>query len=265
MPVDIADSAHALNVYHARLLAAGAFDPNATATVQFLGEPGESSVAAGAASAWRSAPPETQRAYFDIHKPAAVAMQSALRRFVLNRWISDFSNCERIDDTRSILAYAACGVFHGHPRTEFAWDVLRPAWFRSAFYHSRKHLDSLIDNFASQLENSGHRGLARAISALDGKEVLAWLAREPRRIESMIKAEERVINQILTLGKEIREAAAPLTLLRSLVSSVNTLEISLRRLKREIALDGAVSLLLIEATRALAAAQAESIHTPAAA
>jgi len=251
LPSQVTASAAAFNNYQSRLLVAGAFQPHGAATIEYLGQGEPTSMQASAAVVWRLAPPEKSVEHFRAFKPVSIAVQRTLRRVLLERWLNDPANCERYDETMAVLAYAHSAPFPGKPRNEFAYDILKRCWMKPAFFFTRKPLEASLSNLSDSLESIGRSDLACIYREKPSKEVLRRVRKQPRSIECILGAEERVINHIVLLGSLMRADSGSREIATAAGRWMAALEVRLRTVSRGIDLTDVGSLLLIEATRAL--------------
>ncbi len=243
-----------MNEYHARLAAVAAMQPiDATLESCFRGL--HSAVPASGFAAWRATPAERSGRYFHAHRPAAIAMQEALRRALPLAWLSDLSNAAHVPETCAVLAYAATAPFHG-VRTQFTHDVLKSGWEKSVLHFARKPLDASLDRLRSDLTAAGLTGIAQAYAAIDGRTALAPKSGNRRYIKRLIANEERIVNTVLAAGAAMRKAEDPRQLASALVKAFASLESKLRVQNFGAHFREGATLLMIEATRAIADYQA---------
>lgn len=238
--------------YEARLFSAGAFQPGNLATLEFVDGPLRSAIPAGWAAAWRTVPPENRAGYSRVWRKVSTAIQQLFRHVLQERWLRALDNCDRLQETCALLAYAASRPFSTYSRTEFTYDVLKPGWFKAAFNVGSRRLAVSLRETATALKRAGRHDLAALYRGMDARVILRKLRARPHPVAKIFVVEARIIDKLLSFGVAADYAADTRALANQLNEFRSELEARLRRLCR-LDLSDTFPLVIIEATRALAA------------
>ncbi len=281
MPEPVATSTDELAVYQARLLAIASIDPTADFTLSFTyQQPGHGALArmflpfepdadlpdsesafrlrvdlpASACRAWRAAPAEDTHAYFPVHARVSVAMQSALRRWFAFRWFGSFERFGHPYSAYPLLAYFVSTPFPGRRRTDFSYDTLGTEWIFTALRCARRPLRALLVALRRLLVDAGYPEMACSYLQADAKRILEKARRERRTLHSLVTADGAIVNHILKLGIDLREASDPRAAVSAAASAMESLLAKFRHYHHEQDLAIFAPAILFEATNALSMA-----------
>ena len=221
------------------------------------------SVPGNLAEAWLRAPGERDPLFFDVYSKVSVAAQRALRRWLPYVYFSDLSRFENPALAHSLLFYRSTYPCSGKPRSDFAYDLVAPDRPGVARPWAARPLASAMGRAERLLIAGGRRDLARYYRPWRAQDVLAAILLRPRFINELLTNDEFFIGRLVGLGLAGRDLAAHSgvnarrtakdlsIVIEEFSASVN------RKLRRLYGGQQAVSLgslLLVEATRALAVA-----------
>ncbi len=139
---------------------------------------------------------------------------------------------------------------YGH-KPEFTHDFLSRRWFASAFHFARKPLNRLLAQASVQVRNAGAPNLADVYQILNAREMLLLFRARRAPLRRIFAREERVLNQVFAVGKDIGDGRNSNEVAALLATSYHVLQVRLRRLACGDGMAPAL-LVFVEATRALA-------------
>ena len=220
------------------------------------------SVRGDLASAWLRGPGERDPTFFEVYSRVSVAVQRAMRRWVPYIYFSDIGRFGNLPEAYSLVFYRSTWAFAGRPRSEFTHDlvtfedhgVARPWAFRPLASHLAVTERLLLA--------AGRKDLARQYEPWRAREVLAGIVRRPRFVNALLAADTFLIDRMVDLALAGRELAAGLAgqprrtaidLAAAADRFTKALNQTLGRLYGGQDFRALGSLLLVEATRALAA------------
>jgi len=221
------------------------------------------SVPGSLASAWLRAPGEREALFFDVYSQVSVAIQRALRRWLPYVYFSDLGRFENLRLAYPLIFYRSTYPCSGRPRSDFAYDLVAPDSPGLARPWAARILASALIRTERLLAAAGREDLARCYRSWDARDVLDDILRRPRFLNELLTNDAFLIDRLVGLGLAGRDLASHLGVnahrtardlaifIDEFITTVN------RKLKRLYGRREAVSLgslLMVEATSALAAA-----------
>lgn len=216
-----------------------------------------------AASAWLDAPvsgePEFQNAFGRVSR----AVQASMRRWLPFVY---FAAPERYEDLRAawpLLVYQASLPFSGRAFTCDAQDREAVA---GAIRSAGAVLPALLGSVQQLLADAGRRKTADFYEPSQAGSILGSVAQDPRQFQSLLLADALFVDRLVALGAKARtarqnEGADAAGLTRFAASLVSAFHDKLRRLYGGQDFVPFGSLILVEATAALAA-RADDVAMP---
>jgi hypothetical protein len=221
------------------------------------------SVPGSLAGAWLRAPGERHPLFFDVYSKVSVAIQLALRRWLPYVYFSDLSRFENLTLAYPLIFYRGTYPCSGQPRSDFAYDLVGPDSPGIARPWAARPLASALARAERLLMAAGRNDLARYYRSWRARDVLAGILYRPRFLNELLTNDAFLIDRLVGLGLAGRDLAArfgvsPRRTMQALAICIDRFNASVnRKLKRLYGGQEAVSLgslILVEATRALAAA-----------
>jgi hypothetical protein len=221
------------------------------------------SVPGNLVGAWLRAPGETVPAFFEVFSKVAIAIQRASRRWLPYVYFSDLDRYEELRTAYPLVFYQSTRPFSGRPRSDFAYDLVGPDYPGVARPWAFRPLVSELARVHQVLIDAGRPKLARMYETWRAREIVAGIARQPRLINALLTNDAFLIDRFVNLGLEGRELSArlatdPHRAAKELTAFAShfavTLHRKLRRIYARWGFEAFGSLLLVEATRALATA-----------
>jgi len=215
------------------------------------------------AEAWLRAPGERDPLFFEVYSKVSVAVQLALRRWLPYVYFSDLSRFENPALAYSLLFYRSTYPCSGRPRSDFAYDLVAVDSPGVARPWAARPLASSMGRAERLLIAGGRRDLARSYRPWRARDVLAGILLRPRFINELLTNDEFFIDRLVGLGVAGRDLASrcgvnPRRTAKDLSIVIEACSAALnRKLRRAYGGQPAMSLgslLMVEATRALAAA-----------
>jgi hypothetical protein len=214
-------------------------------------------------AAWLDAPGERAPNFFEVFSKVSVAIQRASRRWLPYAY---FSELERYEDLRTgypLVFYQSTYPFSGRPRSEFSYDLVAPDNAGIARPWAFRPLVSHLARVHQVLIEAGRPRLARLYETWRAREIVAGIARQPGLINALLTNDACFVDHFVGLGLEARAlsarlAADPRKAAREMTAFVSHFAVTLHRKLRHLyagwGFEAFGSLLLLEATRALATA-----------
>jgi hypothetical protein len=221
------------------------------------------SVPGSLSGAWLRAPGERDSLFFDVYSKVSVAVQRALRRWLPYVYFSDLSRFEDAALAYPLLFYRSTYPCSGRPRSDFAYDLVAPDSPGVARPWAARILATALARAERLLIAGGRRDLARRYRPWRAHDVLDGILLRPRFINELLTNDAFFIDRLVGLGLAGRELASQSGVsarktARDLAIATADFNAAVnRKLKRVYGGQQAVSLgslLLVEATRALAVA-----------
>ena len=213
--------------------------------------------------AWLRAPGERDPLFFDVYSKVSMALQLAMRRWLPYVYFSDLSRFEDPLLAYSLLFYRVTYPCSGAPRSEFAYDLVGPDSPGVARPWAARILASALARAERLLIGAGRPDLARRYRSWEARDILAAILWRPRYINELLTNDAFFIDRFVGLGLAGRELASrfdanPRRTVKDMAIVVDEFNVAVnRKLRRLYGGQEAValgSLLMVEATRALAAA-----------
>ncbi len=215
------------------------------------------------AGAWLRAPGERDPLFFEVYSKVSVAVQLALRRWLPYVYFSDLSRFEDLSLAYPLIFYRSTYPCSGHPRSDFAYDLVAADSPGVARPWAARILATALGRTERLLNAGGRRDLARCYRSWRAREALDGILLRPRFINELLTNDAFFIDRLVGLGLAGRDLASNSGLnarrtARDLAIVIDGFSAAInRKLRRAYGGRPAVSLgslLLVEATRALAAA-----------
>lgn len=221
------------------------------------------SVPGSLAGAWLRAPGEKEPTFFEVYSKVSVAAQQALRRWLPYVYFNDLTRFEDLPRAYPLIFYRGTYPCFGRPRCDFAHDVVSPDDPGIARPWAARPLASSMARAERLLIAAEREDLARYYSSWRARNVLGGILLRPRFINELLTNDAFFIERLVALGLAGRDLASSFGVnarraVKDLAIFVGRFTAALnRKLRRLYAGQNFVSLgslLLVEATRALAAA-----------
>lgn len=212
---------------------------------------------ASSASAWLHAPGQRDAGSGPTWSAVSVALQSALRRWLPYVY---FSSGDRWNDTEAawaLLVYSQSRAFTGRTRADLTWDVLDPRTLPRVVRSASFSLPDLLESVHNMLIADNRLALADDYRARRRSHVLKFVVRDRKLMNSLLAAESFIVEEFVKFGSACRTPSGEVRAARQLATYASVFlkatQSKLRRLYRHYDFSGLLALLLIEATRVLAA------------
>ncbi len=214
-------------------------------------------------AAWLNAPDEASGEFFPVFSEVSLAVQRALRLWLPCVYFSDIGKYDDLDAAFPLIVYQSMRPFRGRRRSEFTYDVMEPGTVPLATRSAVGGLVIELRRIRALLLAAGKRGTARFYDPEDTCTIVTAVQREPRLLNALLSADSFFVDSLVSLavrGRKLREELAtdPQRAVRDLAKFaaefVATFHRRLRRLYGGQSFAQFGSLLLVEATRALAGA-----------
>ena len=161
---------------------------------------------------WRNAPSERQPEYFPVWQSVSLALQQWLRNRVAEAYFEDGTRFADRPAAYPVIVYQAGRLCHGHPRTEFTYDLrdypdctttLEASWRMTV-----RAIQTVLRRMEGRLLAAGMTELAHRYAPVWHKDVLVSVQKKPKPYVEMLMAEAAVINAVIDLGTERSVRAA---------------------------------------------------------
>ena len=162
--------------------------------------------------AWLEAPSERRPAYFPVWQSVSLALQRWLRNRVAEAYFEDVARFEDRPAAYPVIVYQGSRLCHGHPRTEFTYDLrdypecdttLEASWKMTG-----RAIQMVLRRIERRLLESGMVELAHRYAPVWHKDVLVSVQKKPRPYVELLMAEATLINAVIDLGTERSVQAA---------------------------------------------------------
>ena len=220
------------------------------------------------AACWGQAPRIRERDCWTRYSQVSFALQRRLRHCLWRAFLDDMRRFEDREYAWPMLVYQAMRPVRGPSRAEFTADYLDPDRMRRRLKRAAGELPAVLAAVQDALRRAGRGELADLYCPERPDRPVAFVQLDRAPLRGLLAAESFVVDQFVRFGIETRglraeNAAAPLTVSRKMVrlaeSVAMALNVRLRRCCRGVNLAPAAPLLLIEATRALAASDSAKV------
>jgi hypothetical protein len=212
---------------------------------------------ASSASAWLHAPGQRDAGSGPTWSAVSVAIQSALRRWLPYIY---FSSGDRWNDTEAawaLLVYSQSRAFIGRTRADLTWDVLDPRTLPRVVRSASFSLPDILESVRNMLIAGNRLALADDYRPRRRSHVLKFVVRDRKLMNSLLAAESFIVEEFVKFGSACRTPSGEVRAARQLATYTSVFlkatQSKLRRLYRQCDFSGLLALLLIEATRVLAA------------
>jgi hypothetical protein len=248
----------------APILAAYGFDAQAQTALASAADGSTSlalSIPGELVACWLNAPAERDPGFFDAYSAVSRAVQQALRNWLPYLYFADLERYGDLGAAWPLVLYGCTRPFRGRPRSEFTYDVMDPERVAQARRSALRALPAELERIAQLLAGAGRTAAARFYAPGQEDAVLEATQRQPRLFQSLLAADAFFVDSLVHLGNHGRGLTAalerdPRVAVRELARfSAAFVTAFHRRLRRLYGGDNFValgSLLLVEATRALA-------------
>jgi hypothetical protein len=180
--------------------------------------------------AWPTSPAEDDPLYFRAWQRVSVALQRGMRQWISEFYFRDFDRFPDREAGFTMVAYSACRLFYGRPRTEFTYDVADGATLPAAVRSIGCPTERMLSRLETRLKFSGLDVLARRYSPVWYEDVVAAVKRRPKPFLFLIAREARLIDAVIGLGTS-RDALAARCFSRAANSVLrNVLGVDMREL-----------------------------------
>jgi hypothetical protein len=214
------------------------------------------------AGAWLRAPGERDPEFFHAYSKVSLAVQRTVRRWLPYACLSDLNRFADTNFGYGLIFYRSTRPCGGRPRSDFAHDLVTPedpgvarpwAWRPLAFH---------LACAERLLRAAGRHDLAHLYEPWRARTILEGIVRRPRFINALLAADAFLIDRLVSLGLAGREfpalhADGPRRAAKEVSAFMAQFSRAVNhKLWRIYAGQGFIamgSLLLVEATRALAA------------
>ena len=161
---------------------------------------------------WLNAPSERQPAYFPIWQGVSLALQRWLRNRVAEAYFSDVARFADRPAAYPVIVYQASRLCHGHPRTEFTYDLRDYpdcyATLEASWKMTGRSIQTVLRRIEGRLLELGMLELAHRYAPVWHHDVLASVQKKPRSYVELLMAEAALINAAIDLGTERSVQAA---------------------------------------------------------
>ena len=149
----------------------------------------------------KNAPRERDPRYFRIWQRVSLALQRAMREWIVERYFEGGpARFEDRETAYNVLVYGACRLCYGRPKTEFTFDVADPQTVASAMHNIGVALRLVLQPVEKRLRQADRRELARRYSAVWRQDILRDVKKRPRVLIDLIAAEAKLIEAVIDLG-----------------------------------------------------------------
>jgi hypothetical protein len=161
---------------------------------------------------WRNAPSERGQAYFPVWQRVSLALQQLLRKRVAQAYFEDVKRFEDRPAAYPVIVYQTSRLCHGHPRTEFTYDLRDYPECRTTLEASWKMtgraIQAVLRIIEGRLREAGMTELANRYAPVWHQDVLVAVKKQPKPYVGLLMAEASLINAVIDLGTERSVQAA---------------------------------------------------------
>jgi len=155
---------------------------------------------------WRDAPTERNPGYFRVWQRVSLALQRSLRDGVAGAYFEDLSHLENRQAAYPVIVYQASRLCHGHPRTEFTYDLRDYpeccTTLISSWKLTGRAIQAVLRRIELRLTEAGMIELAHRYAPVWHQDVLVAVKKKPKAYVDLLMAESAVINAAIDLGTE---------------------------------------------------------------
>lgn len=212
-------------------------------------------------SAWLDAPGERDPDFFTRYARVAEAVQRAMRLWLPYVYFSDPRRYEALEAACPLIVYQASRPPSPKPKYDFTYDVMSDRSIASFFRSAASGLPQALARVEELLLAEGDSHTAAFYNPKQARNMLSLVERRSKQLRALLAADACFVNALINLGrrgKELRRLAAedPQAAMRALTrfaaEFTKTFHSKLRRLYGGQEFLALGSLLLVEATHALA-------------
>ena len=161
---------------------------------------------------WMTAPSERDPGYFWAWQHVSLALQRWLRDQVAEAYFENPTQFENRTAAYPMIVYQASRLCHGHPRTEFTYDLRDYPECRTTLMMSWKltgrAIQAALGRIEQRLLEAGMAELAHRYAPVWHQDVLVAVQKKPKPYVDLLMAESTVINAAIDLGTERSVEAA---------------------------------------------------------
>jgi hypothetical protein len=155
---------------------------------------------------WCNAPTERDAGYFRVWQRVSLALQRSLRDGVAGAYFEDLARFQNRQAVYPVIVYQASRLCHGHPRTEFTYDLRDYPECRTTLVSSWKltgrAIQAVLRRIELRLTEAGMTELAHRYAPVWHQDVLVAVKKKPKAYVDLLMAESAVINAAIDLGTE---------------------------------------------------------------
>ncbi len=208
---------------------------------------------------WLEAPRARSPEYYAAFGEVSRTLQQALRIWLPYFYFADLERFEDVETAIPMLVYQASRPASGKAAADFTYDVMNLDSVHRALRTASAALPEILRSVVPLLEESGREAAAARYARLDFRAVLQFVKDRPRWFQSLLAADAAIIGELIKLAMVTRvlrdePAEAPRRLYRALEQFTAAQHQRLRRLYGRFSAVPLGSLVLLEASRALAVA-----------
>jgi hypothetical protein len=207
-------------------------------------------------SAWKNAPRERTAAYFPTYSAVSKAMQTAVRAWVREWFVSNMEILQRPTAAYAILVYQCTHPFSGRPTNIFTYDIQQTDALNRAFRSAANKLGRQLKT----LDTKRFAWFTREhYFAYRSREVVKFVFANPRALYRMLHVETMLMDAILRFSiMDIPEIG----LEEALIRLRRSFKVQLHRFSEHFDLSTRSDELLHVATEALMAKLATAAALP---
>jgi hypothetical protein len=161
---------------------------------------------------WRNAPTERQPAYFTVWQRVSLALQKWLRNRIAEAYFEDVARFEDRQAAYPVIVYQSSRLCHGHPRTEFTYDLRDypecHTTLTSSWKMTGRATQAVLRVIECRLLEAGLTALAHRYTPVWHQDVLVSVQKKPKPYVELLMAEAALINAAIDLGTERSVQAA---------------------------------------------------------
>ncbi len=224
------------------------------------------SMAGSTAACWLRAPGENDPHAARVYAAVSCAVQRALRRWLPYTYFAGLDAYDDLATAWPLLAWRCTQPFAGDRIAELTYDIHSPGQMLLARQTTVRGLARELRRAAAILRAAGRYKTASLYVRLDPARVWSSIDAKPTHLNALFRAEQLLVSALVDLGRHARaardmadtEPAAAVRMLSGFSAQLtHRFEDGLRRLYGRRDCSDFASLVVLEATRALAAALGE--------
>ena len=225
-------------------------DIEATIQVSLAGEAGR---------CWHRTPRDRQALFYDQLLRVSQSVHDTMRRWTAYFYLQDLSRLEDFRFAYALLTFSEIREFRSKKRAEFTYDIMNLDDLQRALRNVTRPLTERFTEIRRRLENEGRTSLMPFFTIRRGTQVVRGMHKLPKELGVILQAEIQIVGAFLDLANRASSFPDHVDqVFPSGTSLAEALQIRLRRIFPHPSFPGLASLMMIEATQALAAIQGES-------